>query len=68
MIKNCCKSTPTDNAAAVFKVDMVYRWIREGSIGALGMPLNVQIIGRPWCQEVVIEAMNQTNAALLETK
>jgi hypothetical protein len=47
---------------------MVYRWIREGSIGALGMPLNVQIIGRPWCQEVVIEAMNQTNAALLETK
>ena len=34
-----------------------YGWVKEGTKGAQGMPLNVQIIGRPWNEELVLRAM-----------
>ena len=46
------------------KRDLVYEWARQGSYGALGIPLNVQIVGKPWQEETVIEAMTQLQSAL----
>jgi Asp-tRNA(Asn)/Glu-tRNA(Gln) amidotransferase A subunit family amidase len=31
----------------------------KGSKGAEGMPLNVQIIGKPWCEEMVLRVMQE---------
>jgi len=39
--------------------DAVYKWITEGSRGAKGMPLNVQVIGRPWQEETVVRIMKE---------
>ena len=44
--------------------DLVYKWVKESTFGANGMPLNVQIIGRPWHEEEVFVAMKQLKAAL----
>ena len=46
------------------KKDLVYKWVKESTYGAKGMPLNVQIIGRPWHEEEVLVAMKQLQAAL----
>ena len=46
------------------KRDLVYYQARQGSYGALGLPLNVQVIGKPWQEEIVIEAMSQLQTAL----
>ncbi len=39
------------------KVDLVYAWVRRGTKGATGLPLNIQVIGKPWQEEKVIGAM-----------
>ena len=46
------------------KKDLVYKWVKESTFGANGMPLNVQIIGRPWHEEEVLVAMKQLQTAL----
>ena len=40
-----------------FDISFRYGWVKEGTKGAQGMPLNVQIIGRPWNEELVLRAM-----------
>jgi fatty acid amide hydrolase len=37
--------------------DLVYGWIKEGTRGAMGMALNVQVVGRPWAEELVLRVM-----------
>ena len=39
------------------KQDLVYDWVREGTRGAQGLPLNIQIVGKPWQEERVLAAM-----------
>ena len=39
--------------------DIVYEWLREGVQGSEGMPLNVQVIGLPWKEEVVLRVMHE---------
>ena len=39
--------------------DPVYGWVKEGTRGALGMPLNVQVVGRPWNEELVLRVMRE---------
>lgn len=46
------------------KHDLVYQWVKESTKGAIGLPLNVQIIGRPWHEEEVINAMKHLDCAL----
>ncbi len=40
-----------------YEKDLVYGWIKEGTNGATGMPLNVQLVGRPFGEEIVLRAM-----------
>ena len=44
--------------------EIVYQWVKEGTRGATKMPLNIQIIGRPWQEETVILAMKKLEFAL----
>ena len=39
--------------------DLVYGWLKEGTRGAEGMPLNVQVVGRPWTEELVLRVMRE---------
>ncbi len=39
--------------------DLVYGWVKEGTRGAQGMPLNVQVVGRPWTEELVLRVMRE---------
>jgi Asp-tRNA(Asn)/Glu-tRNA(Gln) amidotransferase A subunit family amidase len=41
---------------------MVYEWLKEGLVGAEGMPLNVQVIGLPWKEELVLRVMQELEA------
>ena len=43
------------------KHDLVYQWVKESTKGAIGLPLNVQIIGRPWHEEEVIISAQTTS-------
>ena len=33
--------------------------IKEGTEGALGMPLNVQVVGRPWREELLLRLLKE---------
>lgn len=44
--------------------DKIYKWIKDAVSGAENMPLNVQVIGRPWQEETVIAAMKSLDEAL----
>ena len=44
--------------------DIVYKWVKLSTRGAEKIPLNVQVIGRPWQEELVIAAMKQIQSAL----
>ena len=46
------------------KRDLIYEWVKQGSTGALGMPLNVQVVGKPWQEETVLAAMIQLQKAI----
>lgn len=37
--------------------DLLYHLVYNGTKGAVGMPLNVQVIGRPWQEEMVLHVM-----------
>ena len=37
--------------------DALYRCVKEGTRGALGMPLNVQVVARPWQEELVMRIL-----------
>ena len=39
--------------------DILYRLIRSGTKGATGLPLNVQVIGKPWHEEMVLFIMKE---------
>ncbi len=39
--------------------DIFYKWLKEGVEGAEGMPLNVQVIGLPWKEELVLRVMEE---------
>jgi hypothetical protein len=41
------------------ETDIIYEWVKEGVAGAEGMPLNVQVIGLPWKEEVVLRVMQE---------
>jgi Asp-tRNA(Asn)/Glu-tRNA(Gln) amidotransferase A subunit family amidase len=38
--------------------DILYKLIRSGTKGAIGLPLNVQVIGKPWHEEMVLKRNN----------
>ena len=44
--------------------DILYNVVREGTKGAIGLPLNVQVIGKPWQEETVLAAMSQLQNAI----
>ena len=47
----------------------MYGWVKDGSKGAQGMFLNVQVIGRPWSEELVLNVMKELEeGADAETK
>ena len=39
--------------------DLLHGWVKEGTKGAQGMSLNVQVIGRPWTEELVLRVMKE---------
>ncbi len=39
--------------------DMLHRLVYEGAKNTVGLPLNVQIVGRPWQEEMVLHAMQE---------
>ena len=39
--------------------DAVFKLIREGTAGAAGMPIGVQMAGRPFQEELVLNVMGQ---------
>ena len=39
--------------------DILYKYIRSGTKGAIGLPLNVQVIGKPWHEETVLHVMKE---------
>ena len=39
--------------------DILYKLIRSGTKGAIGLPLNVQVIGKPWHEEAVLRIMKE---------
>ena len=39
--------------------DILYKLIHSGTKGAIGLPLNVQVIGRPWHEEMVLHVMKE---------
>jgi Asp-tRNA(Asn)/Glu-tRNA(Gln) amidotransferase A subunit family amidase len=45
------KDYPTD--------DILYKLIKSGTKGAIGLPLNVQVIGKPWHEEGVLRIMKE---------
>lgn len=44
--------------------DVIYQWVKETIRGTESMPIGLQVIGRPWQEESVIEAMKQIQLAL----
>ena len=45
------KDYPTD--------DLLYKLIKSGTKDAIGLPLNVQVIGKPWHEEGVLHIMKE---------
>ena len=39
--------------------DVLYNIIKNGTKGAIGLPLNVQVIGKPWHEELVLSVMKE---------
>ena len=39
--------------------DYVFKLVQESCKGASGLPLNLQVIGRPFQEEVVLHAMKE---------
>ena len=39
--------------------DILYKIIRNGTKGAVGLPLNVQVVGKPWHEEMVLHVMSE---------
>ncbi len=35
----------------------MFGWAKESTRGAAGMPLSVQVVGRPWQEETVVRVM-----------
>ena len=50
--------------------DILYKLIRSGTKGGIGLPLNVQVIGKPWHEEMVLHVMKEleTLAKYVSTK
>lgn len=44
--------------------DVIYQWVKETIRGTEGMPIGIQVIGRPWQEETVIAAMKQIQLAI----
>ena len=42
-----------------FERDLTTGWVKEGTRGAEGMPLNVQVIARPWQEEKLLRIMKE---------
>lgn len=42
--------------------DILYNVVREGTKGAIGLPLNVQVIGKPWQEEMVLAVMKELDS------
>ena len=42
--------------------DILYSIIKDGVKGAVGLPLNVQVIGKPWHEEMVLSVMKELDA------
>ena len=43
--------------------DVLYKIIRNGTKGAVGLPLNVQVFGKPWHAEMVLHVMSELETA-----
>ena len=52
-----------DQMASYPTNDILYKIIRNGTKGAVGLPLNVQVIGKPWQEEMVLYVMSELERA-----
>ena len=43
--------------------DILYNLIKSGAKGAVGLPLNVQVIGKAWQEEMVLGVMKELETA-----
>ena len=43
--------------------DILYNVVREGTKGAVGLPLNVQVVGKPWHEEMVLAVMKELDGS-----
>lgn len=41
------------------KGDILFDIVRNSTKGAEGLPLNVQVVGRPWQEELILQVMRQ---------
>jgi len=39
--------------------DLLYNWAKQGTRNAIGLPLNVQVVGLPWREELVVRVMKE---------
>ena len=39
--------------------DILYKIIRNGTKGAVRLPLNVQVDGKPWHEEMILHVMSE---------
>jgi hypothetical protein len=37
--------------------DMLFKLVYQGTLGAQGLPLGVQVVGKPWNEELVLHVM-----------
>lgn len=42
----------------------MYNWIKDGTKDGQGMALNVQIVGKPWNEEMVLRVMKELQAGV----
>ena len=43
--------------------DILYKNFRNGTKGAVGLPLTVQVVGKPWHEEIVLHVMSELETA-----
>ena len=52
-----------DQMASYPTNDILYKIIRNGTKGAVGLPLNVQVVGKAWQEEMVLHVMSELERA-----
>ncbi len=51
-----------------YEKDLIYGWVKDGAAGTVGMPLGVQLVGRPWREETVLRGMAELEEGIRRSK